>query len=76
MSRQRHHWQIRRQMSEQADGWPRWDRAYQAVLSWTGCQMEPKRDSDPTERQIQEKCHAYRDVCASIYPNSSSGPNH
>ena len=75
MSRQRHHWQTHRQMIKQADGWPRWDRAYQAVLSWTSRQMKPERQNDPHEGRIQEQCHAYRDVCPSVYPNPSSGPN-
>ncbi len=76
MSRQHHHWQTQRQMIEQADGWPRWDRAYQMVLSWTSRPREPKRQNDPQEGRIQEMCHAYRDVCPSVNPNPGSGPNH
>ena len=68
MSRANHHWQTQRQMNEQADGWPRWDRAYQAVLRW-GSRL-PGR-----ERVIQEQRHANRDVRPSIDPNASAGPN-
>ncbi len=75
MNRQRHHWQTHRQTIEQVDGWPRWDRAYQTVLSWTSRQEEPKRQSDPREGRIQEKRHAYRDVCPSVDTNPGSGPN-
>ena len=75
MNRQRHHWQTHRQTIEQVDGWPRWDRAYQTVLSWTSRQMKPEWQNNPQEGTIQEKRDAYRDVCPSVYPNSSSGPN-
>jgi|RhiMetdeSRZDD1v2_1073273.scaffolds.fasta_scaffold1588023_2 hypothetical protein len=68
MSRANHQWQTQRQVTEQVDGWPRWDRAYQAVLSWA--RRLPSRG-----RVNQEQSHANRDVCESVDPNASAGPN-
>jgi sulfur transfer protein SufE len=68
MSRAKQHWQTQRQMNEQVDGWPRWDRAYQAVLSW-GSRLPSQ------ERVNQEQCHAHRAVCESVDPNASTSPN-
>jgi hypothetical protein len=71
-----HHWQTQRQMIEQADGWSRWDRAYQMLLSWSSGPLNTKPYTYPREETIQEKSHAHRDVCPGIYPNASSGSNH
>jgi hypothetical protein len=61
-------------MLEQANGWVRWDRVYQSVLSWPLAQLNIKMEWALSSREIQENNHAYCDIGASVdaKPGASS----
>jgi hypothetical protein len=58
-------WHIRRELLATPDGHRRWDRAYQALLTWTGTDgMAPTMVVGT--RAGKERDDAGRDLCAGV----------
>ena len=58
-------WHIRRELLATADGHRRWDRAYQALLTWTATD-EVAPTTVGRARVGKERDDAGRDLCAGV----------
>ena len=58
-------WRIRRELLATPDGQRRWDRAYQALLTWT-CPGGAAQTLGADGREGKEPGDAGRDLCAGV----------
>lgn len=67
-------WQIRRHLLATADGQQRWDRAYQALLRWTG--PAAVQTVTTSERETGEVRDAGSGVCTGLHTTAGSSTDH
>jgi hypothetical protein len=60
-------WTIQRHFLANAEGWSRWDQAYQSLLIWT--------NACPELADEQEKTNENGHLCTSVEPTTNSEPD-
>jgi len=65
-------WRIRRELVATPDGQRRWDRAYQALLTWT-CADDAAPALVVSKCVSEERDDACRDLCAGVDAAAGAG---
>jgi hypothetical protein len=68
MPQKQRSWTIQRHFLAKAEGWSRWDQAYQSLLAWTSPCLQQIDEQEGTD----EKSH----LCPDFDPAASAEPDH